>query len=147
MSAGCGTLNMKPCLSIWPVTSLSANTNHALIPWISSFCGLTWREIGRHAQWSLRLPQSGQLSQTVQAGGTERLGSPTRHTVLEKQQRNKLTPTHRRLERNQNVSKLWLLVGDHHRQTTTRRTWSQVYLQWIKVKESRVKRWMKYSFQ
>lgn len=79
------TLNMKPYLMIWPVTSLSANTNHALIPWISSFCGLTWGEIGRHAQWSLRLPSSGQLSQTVQTGGTARPGAAP-HTLLEKQQ-------------------------------------------------------------
>lgn len=128
MSAGRGTLNVKPCLSIWPVTSLSENTNHALIPWISSFCGLTWREIGRHAQWSLRLLWSGQLSQTVQTGGTDRLGSPTRHILLEKQQRNKLTPTHRSLERNSKVGKRWLLVGDHHKQTTTNTTWNQLYL-------------------
>lgn len=68
-SAGRGPPNVK--LSLRLVTSLSANTNQALISRISSFCGKTWREIGLHAQWSLRLLQSGQLSQMVQTGGTD----------------------------------------------------------------------------
>lgn len=99
MNAKCTCLPSiwNPCLLIWPVTtSLPVHTNHVLMSWNCSFCGLTWREVGRHAQWLLWLLQSGQLSQGVWRSRQTALSKPG--TVRKPE--NTLTPTHRSFKRN-----------------------------------------------